>query len=112
MMSAAAGAGSPFRTGVVPGQPMAVVPIISTTVSAGGWVGPAVVGIDRGRRAIGDRIAEGHDGARIGWSVDHDFAQEDPRGDRLCSLEIRLAHEAAFARDVGRLHALPVEGRG
>jgi hypothetical protein len=75
-------------------------------------VGPTVIGIRGGGRAIGDRIAERHDRPGVGRGVDHDPAQEDPGLDRLRRLELDVAREVAFAGDVGCLHALVVPGRG
>ena len=71
-------------------------------------VRPAIVGISGGTIAVGDGIAEEHDGPRIGLRGRQDAAEQQAGLDGAVRLEVRGHRHVAGARDIAGLHAVPV----
>ena len=71
-------------------------------------IGPAVVGIRRRQRAVGNRIAECDDGANRFRGRYLDARQEEPRLHRACDLQVGRARVVAGRRHVAGLQRATV----
>ena len=68
--------------------------------AAGQLVGPAAEGVDRRDVAVGQRVAERDDAARLGRRQHIDAAQEEPLVGQIADRHHRLGREIAGRRDV------------